>query len=72
VESVEKLKVSLESVAHVQVVLNLTKVGNPWEAKINLPHDLDDGEWRLTIRNPEDGAALELPIKLRVAKENSR
>jgi len=72
VESVDKLQVSLESVGHVQVVLNLTRVGNPGEAKINLPHDLDDGEWRLTIRNQEDGAALGLPIRLRVAKENSQ
>ncbi|HVQ64903.1 MAG TPA: hypothetical protein VMT78_10235, partial [Terriglobia bacterium] len=68
VESVDKLQVSLEAVGHVPVLLNPTKVGNSREVKIHLPHDLEDGEWQLTIRNPDDGAALRLPVRLRFAK----
>jgi len=70
VESVDKLQVSLENDAHVQLLLNPTKVVNPAEAKIKLPQDLETGEWRLTIRNQDDGAALVLPTRLQFAKEN--
>jgi hypothetical protein len=70
VESVDRLQVSLENDAHVQLLLNPTKVVNPAEAKIRLPQDLDTGEWRLTIRNQDDGAALVLPTRLQFAKEN--
>jgi hypothetical protein len=69
VESVDKLGASLESAGHAPVVLNPTEVGYPREAKIQLPHDLEDAEWQLTIRNPDDGAALRLPIRLRLTKE---
>ena len=68
VESVDKLQVSLEAVGHVPVLSNPTKVGNSREVKIHLPHDLEDGEWQLTISNPDDGATLRLPVRLRFAK----
>jgi hypothetical protein len=62
VSSAEKLQVTLECVGHLSIVLNPITLPNPKRARINLPEDLEAGEWDVTVGN--DDAAVKLPTKL--------
>ena len=64
VSSAEKLQVTLECAGHLSIVLNPITLPNPRFARINLPEDLEAGDWDVTVGN--DNAALKLTTKLRI------
>lgn len=64
VSSAEKLQVTLECVGHLSIVLNPIALPNPKLARINLPEDLEAGDWDVIVGN--DNAAVKLPTKLRI------
>lgn len=64
VSSAEKLQVTLECAGHISIGLNPITLPNPRLARINLPDDLDTGDWNLIVSN--DDAAVKLPTKLRI------
>jgi hypothetical protein len=64
VSSAEKLQVTLECEGHLSIGLKPTALPNPKLARINLPDDLEAGDWEVTVS--DDNAAVKLPIKLRI------
>jgi hypothetical protein len=64
VSSVEKLQVTLECAGHLSIVLNPIALPNPRLARINLPDDLEAGDWDVTVSSGD--AAVKLPTKLRI------
>ena len=64
VSSVEKLQVTLECAGQLSIVLNPIALPRPGSARINLPADLEAGDWDVTVSN--DGVAVKLPTKLRI------
>ena len=64
VSSAEKLQVTLECAGHLSIVLSPLALATPQFARINLPDDLEAGDWELTVSN--DNAAVKLKTKLRI------
>jgi hypothetical protein len=64
VASAEKLQVTLECAGHLSIGLNPITLPNPRLVRINLPEDLEAGDWEVTVGN--DNAAVKLLTKLRV------
>ena len=64
VSSAEKLQVMLECAGQLSIVLNPIALPKPQQVRINLPDDLEAGDWDVTVHN--DDAAVKLPTKLRI------
>lgn len=64
VSSVEDLQVTLECAGRLAIVLKPIASSDPKLARINLPVDLDTGDWDVTVGN--DQVAVKLPVKLRI------
>ena len=64
VSSAEKLQVTLECAGHLAIVLKPITLPNPQMVRINLPDDLEAGDWDVIVSS--DDAAVKLPTKLRI------